>query len=67
MTYLTEVGAAEELKTKKMENNCINRRIEWCWLTAHHHNRKLIIYPCAYPHNCKECKDYKPKENKDGN
>lgn len=52
-------------KRRKMANDCKNLyKGELCWLTAHDHARCLFAYPCAYPHNCKECKDYKPKEKK---
>lgn len=51
-----------------MENDCDNLyKGRLCWLTAHDHDRNLVLYVCAYPDNCKECKDYKPKSNKDGN
>lgn len=43
-----------------MENDCKNRYMDWCRLTAHHHEGDLIAYPCAYPDNCRDCKDYKP-------
>lgn len=45
-----------------MENNCINLyKGQLCYLTFLHHNGQLIGCPCAYPQNCTECKDYKPK------
>ena len=48
-----------------MENDCINiYKGKLCRLTAHDHDRRLVVYPCAYPYNCKKCEDYKPKENK---
>ena len=50
-----------------MENNCTNFSDEHlCYLTFHEHERNLVGYPCAYQQNCHECKDYKPKEKKDG-
>lgn len=39
--------------------------MDWCWLTAHHQEGDLIVYQCAYPHNCRECKDYKPRNLRD--
>lgn len=53
-----------------MENDCINLyKDRLCWLTAHHaqypRRGELVLYVCAYPHNCQDCKDYKPKEKKD--
>lgn len=49
-----------------MENDCINLyKGKQCWLTAHHIGRELWAFICAYPYNCRECKDYKPKEKKD--
>lgn len=48
-----------------MENNCANLYdSRLCYLTFHDEGRNLVGYPCAYPQNCKECKDYKPKKNK---
>lgn len=45
-----------------MENDCENLyKGRLCWLTVHEHGRELVAYVCAYPHNCKKCKDYKPK------
>lgn len=52
-------------KEEVMENDCANRCIEWCRLTAHCHEGDMIVYTCAYPHNCKECKDYKPRNLRD--
>lgn len=53
-----------------MVNDCenlYNGRL--CWLTAHHPNfdreRGLVVYVCAYPDNCKECKDYKSRNKHD--
>lgn len=47
-----------------MENDCINLyRGRLCALTAHESQYPLRgvlrMYVCAYPENCKECKDYK--------
>lgn len=52
-------------KRRKMENDCINlydNRL--CYLTFHEYERNIVGYACAYPHNCKECKDYKTKNKK---
>lgn len=50
-----------------MENNCANLyKGRLCWATAHNEGRNLVAYVCAYPHNCYDCKSYKPKEKKDG-
>lgn len=49
-----------------MKNDCANLYDgRLCYLTFHEYDRKLIGYVCAYPHNYKECKDYKSKEKKD--
>lgn len=46
-----------------MENDCKHLyKSCLCWLTAHENGRDLVAYVCAFPDNCKECKDYKPKE-----
>lgn len=48
---------------KAMENNCKNLYDgRLCYLTFHERNRNLIGYPCVYPYNYIECKDYKKKE-----
>lgn len=50
-----------------MENDCDNLYDgRLCLLTFHEHDRDLVAYVCDYPDNCKECKDYKPKDEKDG-
>ncbi len=50
-------------KRRTMENDCSNLYDgRLCYLTFHKHERALVGYVCAYPHNCKECKDYKSKE-----
>ena len=45
-----------------MKNDCINLYKGLCALTAHESQYplrgKLTMYVCAYPYNCKECKDY---------
>lgn len=48
-----------------MENDCKNHRRDWCRLTEHWLDGLFIAYRCAYPHNCKECKDYKPQNRRD--
>ena len=47
-----------------MENDCINLyKGRLCALTAHESQYplrgQLIMHICAYPYNCKMCKDYK--------
>lgn len=47
-----------------MENDCINLyKGRLCALTAHEsqYPLRLIMYACAYPDNCNECKDYQKK------
>lgn len=47
-----------------MDNDCANLYDgHLCYLTFHEHERTLVGYACAYPHNSKECKHYKSKEN----
>lgn len=47
-----------------MENSCVNLYSGClCYLTLHKRNGDLVVCPCAYPQNCKDCKDYKPKKN----
>lgn len=47
-----------------MDNDCANLYDgRLCYLTFHEHERTLVGYACAYPHNSKECKHYKSKEN----
>lgn len=47
---------------KEIKNDCSNLYKGKCMLTAHHMGRELWAFVCAYPHNCREGKDYKPKE-----
>lgn len=48
-----------------MENDCENLYNDHlCYLTFHDYDRSLVGYPCAYQHNCRDCKDYKPNEKK---